>query len=170
VSFEVSSLAKAEPFDPSYANDAQKLCGVMGADVKGGVGPFGLWVLASADLRERTAVFFRVFMDGYGKPKVLVCTDPTKYGQQTAHPIMSSISQKKTHCTFAHIYGDLLRPTQPDIFPSNYELFIVSSRSSLNPDLYKPTFAGFVDTDISSGKISLRSLVNVVLTVQHHFV
>ncbi|TVU29873.1 hypothetical protein EJB05_21462, partial [Eragrostis curvula] len=110
VSFEVSSLAKAEPFDPAYSDDAQKLCGVKGADVKGGVGPFGLWVLASADLQEKTAVFFRVFKDGYGKPKVLMCTDPTK--------------------------------------------------SSLSPDLYKPTFAGFVDTDISSGKISLRSLID----------
>ncbi|KAL6634493.1 hypothetical protein ACP70R_027164 [Stipagrostis hirtigluma subsp. patula] len=110
VSFEVSSLEKAEPFDPAYDNDAQKLCGIKGADVKGGVGPFGLWVLASADLQEKTAVFFRVFKDGYGKPKVLMCTDPTK--------------------------------------------------SSLNPDLYKPTFAGFVDTDISSGKISLRSLID----------
>ncbi|OEL12800.1 Beta-fructofuranosidase, cell wall isozyme [Dichanthelium oligosanthes] len=110
VSFEVSSLDKAEPFDPAYDNDAQKLCGVKGADVKGGVGPFGLWVLASGDLQEKTAVFFRVFKDGYGKPKVLMCTDPTK--------------------------------------------------SSLSPDLYKPTFAGFVDTDISSGKISLRSLID----------
>ncbi|KAJ1279392.1 hypothetical protein BS78_04G152700 [Paspalum vaginatum] len=111
VSFEVSSvLDRAEAFDPAYENDAQKLCGVKGADVRGGVGPFGLWVLASADLRERTAVFFRVFKDGYGKPKVLMCTDPTK--------------------------------------------------SSLSPDLYKPTFAGFVDTDISSGKISLRSLID----------
>ncbi|CAD6343527.1 unnamed protein product [Miscanthus lutarioriparius] len=110
VTFEISSLEKAEPFDPAYDNDAQKLCGVKGADVKGGVGPFGLWVLASADLREKTAVFFRVFKDGYGKPKVLMCTDPTK--------------------------------------------------SSLSPDLYKPTFAGFVDTDISSGKIGLRSLID----------
>jgi beta-fructofuranosidase len=79
VSFEISSLDKAEPFDPAYDNDAQKLCGVKGADVRGGVGPFGLWVLASADLQEKTAVFFRVFKDGYGKPKVLMCTDPTKY-------------------------------------------------------------------------------------------
>ncbi|GJN21217.1 hypothetical protein PR202_gb08678 [Eleusine coracana subsp. coracana] len=110
VSFEVSSLAKAEPFDPAYANDAQKLCSVKGADVKGGVGPFGLWVLASANLQEKTAVFFRVFKDGNSKPKVLMCSDPTK--------------------------------------------------SSLTPDLYKPTFAGFVDTDISSGKISLRSLID----------
>ncbi|XP_066321729.1 beta-fructofuranosidase, cell wall isozyme-like [Miscanthus floridulus] len=110
VTLEISSLEKAEPLDPAYDNDAQKLCGVKGADVKGGVGPFGLWVLASADLREKTAVFFRVFKDGYGKPKVLMCTDPTK--------------------------------------------------SSLSPDLYKPTFAGFVDTDISSGKIGLRSLID----------
>ncbi|KAF8686639.1 hypothetical protein HU200_043466 [Digitaria exilis] len=74
VSFEVSSLDKAEPFDPAYDNDAQKLCGVKGADVKGGVGPFGL--------------------------------------------------------------------------------------SSLSPDLYKPTFAGFADANISNGKISLRSLID----------
>nr|P49174.1 RecName: Full=Beta-fructofuranosidase, cell wall isozyme; AltName: Full=Invertase; AltName: Full=Sucrose hydrolase; Flags: Precursor [Zea mays]AAA64487.1 invertase [Zea mays]prf//2118364A cell wall invertase [Zea mays] len=116
VSFELeleagtSLLEKAEAFDPAYDDDAQKLCGVKGADARGGVGPFGLWVLASADLQERTAVFFRVFRDGHGKPKVLMCTDPTK--------------------------------------------------SSLSPDLYKPTFAGFVDADISSGKITLRSLID----------
>ncbi|KAF7062488.1 hypothetical protein CFC21_069082 [Triticum aestivum] len=110
VSFEVPSLDKAEPFDPAYANDAQKLCGMKNADVKGGVGPFGLWVLASSNLAEKTAVFFRVFKDGHGKPLVLMCSDPTK--------------------------------------------------SSLTPGLYKPTFAGFVDTDISSGKISLRSLID----------
>jgi beta-fructofuranosidase len=89
VSFEVSSLDKAEPFDPAYSNDAQKLCGIKGADVKGGVGPFGLWVLSSADLAEKTAVFFRVFKDGYGKPIVLMCSDPTKYDQI---PLMSYMS------------------------------------------------------------------------------
>jgi beta-fructofuranosidase len=36
-------------------------------------------VLASADLQERTAVFFRVFKAaGKNKPVVLMCTDPTK--------------------------------------------------------------------------------------------
>lgn len=35
----------------------------------------------------------------------------------------------------------------------------VPCRSSLNPNLYQPTFAGFVDTDIAKGKISLRTLV-----------
>ncbi|XP_062225581.1 beta-fructofuranosidase, insoluble isoenzyme 2-like [Phragmites australis] len=111
VSFEVSSLAGAEPLDPALANDAQRLCGAKGAGVEGGVGPFGLWVLASANREERTAVFFRVFRNaGSKKPVVLMCTDPTK--------------------------------------------------SSLNPSLYQPTFAGFVDTDISNGKISLRSLID----------
>nr|CAB3484465.1 unnamed protein product [Digitaria exilis] len=113
VSFEVSSLKGAEPLDPALASDAERLCGAKGADVEGGVGPFGLWVLASANREERTAVFFRVFRAAAGSDKplmVLMCTDPTK--------------------------------------------------SSLNPDLYRPTFAGFVDTDISDGKISLRSLID----------
>nr|CAB3486992.1 unnamed protein product [Digitaria exilis] len=113
VSFEVSSLKGAEPLDPALAGDAERLCGAKGADVEGGVGPFGLWVLASANKQERTAVFFRVFRAAAGSDKplmVLMCTDPTK--------------------------------------------------SSLNPDLYRPTFAGFVDTDIKDGKISLRSLID----------
>ncbi|KAG0525693.1 hypothetical protein BDA96_06G078600 [Sorghum bicolor] len=115
VSFEVSpsALAGAERLDPALADDAERLCGVKRADVKGGVGPFGLWVLASANLKERTAVFFRVFKAAAGssnKHVVLMCTDPTK--------------------------------------------------SSLNPNLYRPTFAGFVDTDISNGKISLRTLID----------
>jgi hypothetical protein len=39
-------------------------------------------------------------------------------------------------------------------------LFIrIYNRSSLDANLYQPTFAGFVDTDISNGKISLRTLV-----------
>jgi beta-fructofuranosidase len=92
VSFEISSLDKAEPFDPAYSNDAQKLCGIKNADAKGGVGPFGLWVLASADLAEKTAVFFRVFKDGYGKPVVLMCSDPTKYDHQISLLSFSSLS------------------------------------------------------------------------------
>ncbi|CAN6234937.1 unnamed protein product [Urochloa humidicola] len=111
VSFALASLDGAEPLDPALAHDAERLCGVKGADVQGGVGPFGLWVLASADMQERTAVFFRVFKAaGSNRPVVLMCTDPT--------------------------------------------------RSSLNPDLYLPTFAGFVDTELSDGKISLRTLID----------
>ncbi|XP_034605528.1 beta-fructofuranosidase, insoluble isoenzyme 2 isoform X1 [Setaria viridis] len=111
VSFALSSLEGAETLDPALAHDAERLCGVKGADVQGGIGPFGLWVLASADMQERTAVFFRVFKAASkDKPVVLMCTDPTK--------------------------------------------------SSLNPDLYLPTFAGFVDTELPDGKISLRTLID----------
>jgi hypothetical protein len=35
--------------------------GARGADARGGVRSFRLWVLASDDLKEKTAVFFRVF-------------------------------------------------------------------------------------------------------------
>ncbi|XP_073009340.1 beta-fructofuranosidase, insoluble isoenzyme 3-like isoform X1 [Typha latifolia] len=77
VEFDVASLEKAEPFDSSYIGDAQALCKIKGADVKGGVGPFGLWVLASSKLQERTAVFFRVFKD-VDKHMVLMCQDPTR--------------------------------------------------------------------------------------------
>ncbi|XP_072989064.1 beta-fructofuranosidase, insoluble isoenzyme 3-like isoform X2 [Typha latifolia] len=110
VEFYVSNLEKVEPFDYAFSTDAQALCKIKGADVKGGVGPFGLWVLASSKLEEKTAVFFRVFKAG-DKNVVLMCQDPTS--------------------------------------------------SSLSPDLYKPTFAGFVDVDIKkTGKISLRSLID----------
>ena len=75
----VPSLAGAEPLDPALAHDAERLCGVRGAAVEGGVGPFGLWVLASADRQERTAVFFRVFRAAAGgKPH------PTRHAEERA--------------------------------------------------------------------------------------
>ena len=114
-SFQVADLGKAEPFDPAWRGaDAQAVCAARGADARGGVGPFGLWVLASDDRDERTAVFFRVFKDG-GKHVVLMCNDP--------------------------------------------------SMSSHADDLYKPTFAAFVDVDIAQagGKIALRTLVRGLL-------
>ncbi|CAL9762993.1 unnamed protein product [Musa acuminata subsp. burmannicoides] len=77
VSFDVSGLEKAEDFDPSWATDAEALCGRKTADVKGGVGPFGVLVLASANMEEKTAVFFRVFK-AYHKHVVLMCHDPTR--------------------------------------------------------------------------------------------
>uniref|UniRef100_A0A0E0KIQ4 beta-fructofuranosidase n=1 Tax=Oryza punctata TaxID=4537 RepID=A0A0E0KIQ4_ORYPU len=117
--FQVMDLDKAEPFDPAWRGaDAQTVCAARGADAKGGVGPFGLWVLASDELKERTAVFFSVFkrddaddVAGGKKHVVLMCNDP--------------------------------------------------SRSSYAEELYKPTFAGFVDVDIAAtGKISLRTLID----------
>lgn len=77
MTFAVSGLEKAEAFHPSWATDAEALCGRKRADVKGGVGPFGLHVLASANMEEKTAVFFRIFK-AEQKYKVLLCHDPTR--------------------------------------------------------------------------------------------
>nr|AFJ21580.1 cell wall invertase [Agave tequilana] len=76
VAFELSSLEKAELFDASWT-DPQKLCELKGADVKGGVGPFGLLALASANRQEQTAVFFRIFK-GLNSFVALMCHDPSK--------------------------------------------------------------------------------------------
>lgn len=67
------SLVTAEEFDPSWV-DAQALCGLKGSTVRGGLGPFGLLTLASANLEEYTPVFFRVFKATKGH-KVLMCSD-----------------------------------------------------------------------------------------------
>ncbi|KAH7671362.1 Beta-fructofuranosidase protein [Dioscorea alata] len=76
VSFEVTGLEKAEIYDPTW-EDPQVLCGEKGASVKGGVGPFGLLVMASSGLQEQTGVLFRVFK-APNKDVVLLCHDATK--------------------------------------------------------------------------------------------
>ncbi|CAL5024887.1 unnamed protein product [Urochloa decumbens] len=77
VAFRVPSLEAAEALEPNWLLDPQKLCGEKGASVPGGVGPFGLIVMASGDLQEHTAVFFRVFKQD-DRYKVLMCTDLTR--------------------------------------------------------------------------------------------
>ncbi|KAG2575457.1 beta-fructofuranosidase, insoluble isoenzyme 7-like isoform X1 [Panicum virgatum] len=77
VVFEIPNLKEAEQLDPKWLQDPQKLCAEKGAAVQGAVGPFGLTVMASGDMREQTTIFFRVFKhdDAY---KVLMCTDLTR--------------------------------------------------------------------------------------------
>ncbi|KAM0887112.1 hypothetical protein ACQ4PT_029258 [Festuca glaucescens] len=74
VVFKIPSLQGAEYLEPGQLLDPQSLCGEKGASVPGGVGPFGLLVLASFDLHEHTSIYFRVFRHE-GKHKVLFCTD-----------------------------------------------------------------------------------------------
>ncbi|XP_072986984.1 beta-fructofuranosidase, insoluble isoenzyme 7-like [Typha latifolia] len=74
IEFEIPSLERAEPFDPTWLLDPEKLCGERGAFVQGGVGPFGLLVLASEDLEEHTAIFFRVYKAN-NNHMVLMCSD-----------------------------------------------------------------------------------------------
>ncbi|KAL3511672.1 hypothetical protein ACH5RR_024389 [Cinchona calisaya] len=76
VSFELSELKRADAFDPSWT-DPQLLCSQKGASIKGGIGPFGLKLLASKDMQEYTAVFFRIFKGQY-KYVVLMCSDQSR--------------------------------------------------------------------------------------------
>ncbi|KAF7027062.1 hypothetical protein CFC21_039135 [Triticum aestivum] len=109
--FAIKNLNKAEKFDPTWRTDAQELCNKFNSHVKGGVGPFGLWLLTSDDLEERTVVFFRVFKTNDTNYVVLMCNDPT--------------------------------------------------RSSYESQIYRPTFAGFVNVDIAkTKKIALRTLID----------
>nr|POE90286.1 beta-fructofuranosidase, insoluble isoenzyme 1 [Quercus suber] len=103
-----SSLDSAEQFDPSWVN-AQDVCALKGIKVEGGVGPFGLFTLASENLKEYTPVFFRIFKAPQ-KHVVLMCSD--------------------------------------------------ARSSSVRSGLYKPSFAGFVDVDLTDRKLSLRSLID----------
>lgn len=78
VVFEIPNLEEAEQLDPKWLQDPKKLCAEKAcAPVEGGVGPFGLVVMASGDMQEQTAVFFRVFKHD-GAYKVLMCTDLTR--------------------------------------------------------------------------------------------
>ncbi|OVA08166.1 Glycoside hydrolase [Macleaya cordata] len=76
VSFELKKLEKAEIMDPSWVNP-QLLCSKKGASVKGSFGPFGLLVLASKNLEEQTAIFFRVFK-AHNRYVVLMCSDQSR--------------------------------------------------------------------------------------------
>ncbi|BBG98594.1 Glycosyl hydrolases family 32 protein [Prunus dulcis] len=76
ITFGISDLKKAEVLDPSWTNP-QLLCSRKGATVKGGLGPFGLLVLASKGLKEYTSVFYRIFKD-HNKHVVLLCSDQSR--------------------------------------------------------------------------------------------
>ncbi|XP_052182480.1 beta-fructofuranosidase, insoluble isoenzyme CWINV1-like [Diospyros lotus] len=86
VSFEVQELGnKAETMDPSWTNP-QLLCSRKDASAKGGLGPFGLKVLASKnDSMEYTAIFFRIYKLGLtNKYKVLMCSDQSRSSLNTS--------------------------------------------------------------------------------------
>ncbi|KAK7321589.1 hypothetical protein VNO77_32387 [Canavalia gladiata] len=60
VLFELPELESAEFLDPKGV-DPQLLCSHENALSKGTIGPFGFLALASKDLTEQTAVFFRIY-------------------------------------------------------------------------------------------------------------
>ncbi|PWA50117.1 glycoside hydrolase, family 32 [Artemisia annua] len=98
VSFKLPKLEEAEILDPKW-NDPQLLCSTKTARVSGQAGPFGLLVMASEDLTEKTAVFFRIFKKNK-KLVVLMCSDQSR----------SSVRQGIDKTT----YGAFIRMEQKD--------------------------------------------------------
>lgn len=76
VSFSIMSLKEAELIDSENV-DPQLLCAQKNASVSGSFGPFGMLIMASKNLTEHTAVFFRVFK-GPNKFVVLMCSDQSR--------------------------------------------------------------------------------------------
>ncbi|XP_010536191.1 PREDICTED: beta-fructofuranosidase, insoluble isoenzyme CWINV6-like [Tarenaya hassleriana] len=77
VVFELPDLGDAAEYLEENQVDPQELCDRYRASSKGIFGPFGVLALASDDLSERTAIFFRVFRraDGYS---TLMCSDHSR--------------------------------------------------------------------------------------------
>ncbi|KAG5524666.1 hypothetical protein RHGRI_031367 [Rhododendron griersonianum] len=120
--------------------DPQLLCSQNQASVEGLLGPFGLLVLASKDLTEQTAIFFRIFRS-HSKYVVLMCSDQSRQLIQTRKGMFSS----------DHITMVLLGT-----------LFFFMNRSSLRDEVEKTTYGAFVDVDPSSETVSLRSLTSAL--------
>ncbi|KAH7547158.1 hypothetical protein FEM48_Zijuj01G0279700 [Ziziphus jujuba var. spinosa] len=94
ISFKITGFEKAEVLDPSW-KDPQIICSQKGASVKGGLGPFGLLVLASNGLEEYTAVFFRIFKAD-NKYVVLFCSDQSRSS-------LNEDNDKTTYGTFLDV-------------------------------------------------------------------
>ncbi|KAK1438291.1 hypothetical protein QVD17_04098 [Tagetes erecta] len=144
ISFKLTNLEEAEELDPSGI-DPQVLCSDMNASKKGKFGPFGLLALASHDLTEQTAIFFRVFQNN-GKYTVVMCSDQsrsstrngidkTTYGafvdidpQQEEislrtlidHSIVESFGGGGKTCITARVYPTLAIGEQAKLFAFNY--------------------------------------------------
>ncbi|KAG8375681.1 hypothetical protein BUALT_Bualt10G0125700 [Buddleja alternifolia] len=76
VSFDLPDLNGVELIDERLL-DPQLLCREKNASINGVFGPFGLLVLASKDLTEQTAIFFRIFKR-HEKYVVLMCSDQSR--------------------------------------------------------------------------------------------
>ncbi|KAM7490547.1 hypothetical protein LguiA_033468 [Lonicera macranthoides] len=77
ISFNVTNLEEVDLISPDEV-DPQLLCTQNGASKRGNIGPFGLLVLASKDLAEQTAIFFRIFKGQHDNYVVLMCSDQTR--------------------------------------------------------------------------------------------
>lgn len=77
ISFNVTNLEDVDLISTEEV-DPQLLCTQNSASKRGIIGPFGLLVLASKDLAEQTAIFFRIFKGQHDNSIVLMCSDQTR--------------------------------------------------------------------------------------------
>ncbi|KAJ0007286.1 hypothetical protein Pint_28935 [Pistacia integerrima] len=144
ISFRITEFEKAEVMDPSWT-DPESLCIQKGASVKGALGPFGLLVLASKNLKEYTAVFFRIFKN-QNKYAVLMCSDQrsssldndhkkTTYGafldvdpvhdklslrSLIDHSIVESFGGGGKACMTARVYPTMATDDEAHLYAFNY--------------------------------------------------
>ncbi|KAI3454147.1 hypothetical protein Pfo_010810 [Paulownia fortunei] len=142
VSFRLLNLKGVELIDERLV-DPQLLCSQMNASVSGVFGPFGLLVLASEDLTEQTAMFFRIFKS-HGKYIVLMCSDQSRSSLKTRvketifgsfldvdpnqeislrtlidHSIVESFGGKGKSCITARVYPKLAISKNSHIYAFN---------------------------------------------------
>ncbi|KAL4342007.1 hypothetical protein GQ457_08G003820 [Hibiscus cannabinus] len=143
IMFELPKLEEAEFMDTSLV-DPQLICDRQDSSVAGKYGPFGLLALATKDLTERTAVFFRIFR-GDNRYVVLMCSeqkrsslrdnlDKTTYGAFVDidprhemvslrtlidHSIIESFGGKGRTCITARVYPKLAINNKALLFAFN---------------------------------------------------
>ncbi|KAI7733870.1 hypothetical protein M8C21_031319 [Ambrosia artemisiifolia] len=143
ITFGLSNLKDAEVLSDEVV-DPQMLCTQKNASMSGKFGPFGLLVLASEDLTEFTAVFFRVFRIA-NSFRVLMCADQSRssirpkvdksiYGAFIAldphdakislrtlidHSIVESFGAKGLACITARVYPEKAIGEQAHLYAFN---------------------------------------------------
>ncbi|XP_011623827.2 beta-fructofuranosidase, insoluble isoenzyme 1 isoform X1 [Amborella trichopoda] len=136
-----------EILEEKWFNSPQLACSEMGTSMRSGIGPFGLLVLASKNLEEHTAVFFRVFKSpSRNKTMVLMCSDQrrsslgkeldkTPYGgfvdvdladgkiflrTLVDHSIVESFGGGGRTCITARVYPELAIGEDAHLYAFNY--------------------------------------------------
>ncbi|PIN04037.1 Beta-fructofuranosidase [Handroanthus impetiginosus] len=137
ISFEISKFTHAEKLDPTWT-DPGAICSLKGASAVDGLGPFGLLVLASKNIQEYTAVFFRIFKRqircayvpsslhlDYDKPiyGAFLDVDPMKEKLSLRtlidHSIVESFGGEGKACITARVYPSLAIDEEAHLYAFN---------------------------------------------------
>lgn len=78
VSFSMPNLSQALQPPELLAENGQSVCEQRGVGENTMFGPFGVYVLATDDLREQTSIYFQILQSPGEALKILVCSDQSK--------------------------------------------------------------------------------------------